>query len=125
MNEIIQSMNTPAYPEDADLEQLRTSIRESLEKTDKGVSLAQSPEARLKPRERELVLDWLGKVSSALKKRAVTILQKVIEKLRHPTMRKTMTEKIREQARPSVRKILEEHRQTIHQNTHRSPPMER
>lgn len=36
MNEIIQSMNTPAYPEDADLEQLRASIRESLEKTDKG-----------------------------------------------------------------------------------------
>lgn len=92
---------------------------------DKGMILAQSPETRLKPKERELVLDWLGKVSSTLKKRAAMILQKVIEKLRHPTMRKTMTEKIREQAKPSVGKILEEHKQTIHQNTHRSPPMER
>ena len=107
------------------IDAIHTTQEETQRVLDKGVSLAQSPETRLKPRERELVLDWLGKVSSALKKRAVTILQKVIEKLRHPTMRKTMTEKIREQARPSVRKILEEHRQAIHQNTHRSPPMER
>jgi hypothetical protein len=125
---VLDAVSDAAYQEAVKvvaIDAIHATQEETQRVLDKGVSLAQSPETRLKPRERELVLDWLGKVSSALKKRAVTILQKVIEKLRHPTMRKTMTEKIREQARPSVRKILEEHRQTIHQNTHRSPPMER
>lgn len=125
---VLDAVSDAAYQEAVKvvaIDAIHVTQEETQRVLDKGVSLAQSPETRLKPRERELVLDWLGKVSSALKKRAVTILQKVIEKLRHPTMRKTMTEKIREQARPSVRKILEEHRQTIHQNTHRSPPMER
>ena len=125
---VLDAVSDAAYQEAVKvvaIDAIHATQEETQRVLDKGVSLAQSPETRLKPRERELVLDWLGKVSSALKKRAVTILQKVIERLRHPTMRKTMTEKIREQARPSVRKILEEHRQTIHQNTHRSPPMER
>ena len=125
---VLDAVSDAAYQEAVKvvaIDAIHATQEETQRVLDKGVSLAQSPETRLKPRERELVLDWLGKVSSALKKRAVTILQKVIEKLRHPTMRKTMTEKIREQARPSVRKILEEHQQTIHQNTHRSPPMER
>ncbi len=125
---VLDAVSDAAYQEAVKvvaIDAIHATQEETQRVLDKGVSLAQSPETRLKPRERELVLDWLGKVSGTLKKRAATILQKVIEKLRHPTMRKTMTEKIREQARPSVRKILEEHRQTIHQNTHRSPPMER
>ena len=125
---VLDAVSDAAYQEAVKvvaIDAIHATQEETQRVLDKGVSLAQSPETRLKPRERELVLDWLGKVSGTLKKRAATILQKVIEKLRHPTLRKTMTEKIREQARPSVRKILEEHRQTIHQNTHRSPPMER
>ena len=89
----------------------------------------QSPEVKLKQKERDLITDWLGKVSNTLRKRAMTILQTVIEKLQHPTMRKAMTDRIKEQAGPSVRKILEEYRQNNHQNTkrsnHRSHSMER
>ena len=125
---VLDAVSDAAYQEAVRvvaIDAIHATQEETQRVLDKGMILAQSPETRLKPKERELVLDWLGKVSATLKKRAATILQKVIEKLRHPTMRKTMTEKIREQAKPSVRKILEEHQQTIHQNTHRSPPMER
>lgn len=125
---VLDAVSDSAYQEAVKvvaIDAIHATQEETQRVLDKGMNLAQSPETRLKPRERELVLDWLEKVSSALKKRAATILKKVIEKLRHPTMRKSMTEKIREQARPAVRKILEEHRQTIHQHTHRSPPMER
>ena len=56
---------------------------------------------------------------------SVTILQKVIEKLRHPAMRKAATERIKEQAKPSVRTILRENQETIQQNKHRSHQEER
>lgn len=124
---VLDAVSDAAYQEAVRvvaIDAIHAAQEETQRVLDKGMILAQSPETRLKPKERELVLDWLGKVSTTLKKRAVTILQKVIEKLRHPTMKKAMTEKIREQARPSVRKILEESK-TIHQNTHRSHPMER
>ncbi len=125
---VLDAVSDAAYQEAVRvvaIDAIHATQEETQRVLDKGMILAQSPETRLKPKERELVLDWLGKVSATLKKRAATILQKVIEKLRHPTMRKTMTEKIREQARPSVMKTLEENKQTIHQNTHRSHSMER
>ncbi len=125
---VLEAVADAAYQEAVKvvaIDAIHATQEETQRVIDKGMNLAQSQETRLKPKERELVLDWLGKVSNTLKKRAVTILQTVIEKLRHPTMRKSMTEKIREQATPSVRKILEEHRQTIHQNTHHRHQEER
>ena len=107
------------------IETIHATQEETQRVLDKGIRLALSPETRLRQKERELIMDWLGKVSNTLKKRALTILQTVIEKLQHPTMRKAMTDRIKEQARPSVRKILEEYRQTINQGKHRSHSMER
>ena len=76
--------------------------------------LAQSPESGLKQKERDMVQSWLEKVSNTLKKRATTILEKVIGFLRGQPVREAARHRIREQVRPAVQKILQEHRQKIH-----------
>ena len=95
---------------------------------DKGINMVQSPETKLKQKDRDLVSEWLARVSSTLKKRAMTILKKVIEKLQLTTARSASIAQIKEQAKPSVRQLLEEHKQTIDSvqpSKHRSHQVER
>ena len=95
----------------------------------KGMRLVQSPETKLRQKERDLVMDWLEKVSNTLKKRAKTILENVVGILRGQPAREAAKQRIKEQARPSVISILEGFRQRTdqnpHQNKHRGHSLER
>ena len=95
----------------------------------KGMRLVQSPETKLRQKERDLVMNWLEKVSNTLKKRAKTIFENVIGVLRGQPAQEAAKQRIKEQARPSVISILEGFRQRTdqdpHQSKHRSHPLER
>ena len=95
------------------IEAIKATQEETQRVLDKGMSLAASPETRLKPKERDLVQSWLDRVSNTLKKRAMTILEKVIGFLRGQPARESARRRIREQARPAVQEVLEEHQQKI------------
>lgn len=85
----------------------------------KGMSLVQSPETRMKPKERDLVMNWLEKVSNTLKKRTKTIFENVLGFLLRQPVREAARQRIREQVRPSVIKILEEYHQNAHAGSNR------
>ncbi len=84
----------------------------------KGMSLVQSPETKMKQKERDLVMNWLEKISNTLKKRTKTILENVLGFLRGQHVRGAARQRIRDQARPSVIRILEEYHQ---QDNHAVP----
>ena len=92
---------------------------------EKGIALVQSPETRLKQKERDLVQSWLEKVSNTLKKRTMTIMEKVIGFLRGQPARERAKQRIREQARPFVERILDEYHPSTDHNKRRSHQMER
>ena len=96
------------------IEAIHATQEETQRVLEKGMRLAQSPESGLKQKERDLVHSWLGKVSNTLKKRATMILEKVIGFLRGQPAREAARQRIREQARHAVQKILQEHRHKIH-----------
>ena len=96
------------------IEAIHATQEETQRVLEKGMRFAQSPESGLKQKERDLVHSWLGKVSNTLKKRATMILEKVIGFLRGQPAREAARQRIREQARPAVQRILQEHRHKIH-----------
>ena len=64
----------------------------------------------MKQKEREAVVEWLGKAANTLKKRAKSIFEKVVEALRLPATREAAKAKIKEQARPSILELLQSHK---------------
>lgn len=102
------------------IEAIQATQQETQRVLDKGMSLAQSPETKLRQKERDLIMNWLEKASNTLKKRAKTILENVISHLRGQPAREAARQRIRKEAKPSVIRILEEYHQNNH--TQRSSP---
>ena len=77
---------------------------------EKGRQQVMSLETKMKQKDRELVADWFGRAANTLKKRAKSILEKVIEALRLPATRDAVKAKIKEQARPSIIELLQNYK---------------
>ena len=106
-------------------EAIRETQKQDLLVLEKGKQKVMSPEFKMKQKEREIVVEWFDRAANTLKKRAKFILEKVVEALRLPAAREAMKAKIKEQARPFVERILEEHHLNTNPNKNRSHQAER
>ena len=107
------------------LEAINETQQEQLKLLDDQGAKVWSPETRLREKERRLIHDWLLDTADLLKKRAHSILEKVIKKLRNPTIRNSVKERFKTQAKPVVERILEEYHQKSNRKKHRSQEAER
>ena len=107
------------------VEAVRETQREQLRLLEHQDTKAMSSETRLRENERRLLHDWLVNTADLLKKRTHFILEIVIEKLHHPTMRISGKEKIKAQAKHIIERILEEYHQNSNHNKRRSHQAER
>ena len=67
---------------------------------------ANAPGARLREKERTLLLHWLSAARSAIKKSATAVFTRVVDALRKPEVSQAVKETIREQTRPSLLSAL-------------------
>ena len=107
------------------LDAIRETQREQLKLLDDQDARVWSPETRLREKERRLIHDWLVNTADLLKKRTHSILEKVIEKLRNPTIRNIGKEKIKAKTKPFVERIVEEYHQKSNQKKLHSHQAER
>lgn len=89
------------------IEAIRETQREQLHLLEQQDVRALSPETKLRDKERRLLHDWLTDTAKRLKQHTQPILQKVLEKLKLPDMRAKMKARIKEQAKPTVRELLQ------------------
>ena len=107
------------------LDAIRETQREQLKLLDDQDTRVWSPETRLREKERRLIHDWLVNTADLLKKRTHSILEKVIEKLRNPTIRNIGKERIKAKTKPFVERIVEEYHQKSNQKKLHSHQAER
>lgn len=92
-------------------EAIRETQEQDLMVLEKGRQQVMSPETKMKQKDRELVADWFVRAANTLKKRAKSILEKVIDALHLPATRDAVKTKIKEQARPSIIELLQNYKQ--------------
>ena len=67
---------------------------------------ANAPGAKLREKERTLLLQWLSAARAAIKDSTTAVFARVVDALRKPEVSRTAKETIREQTRPSVLSTL-------------------
>ena len=67
---------------------------------------ANAPGAKLREKERTLLLQWLSAARAAIKESTTAVFARVADALRKPEVSQTAKETIREQTRPSVLSAL-------------------
>ena len=111
---VLEAVADTAYREAVKVvaaEAIRETQEQDLMVLEKGRQQVMSPETKMKQKDRELVADWFVRAASTLKKRAKSILEKVIEALRLPATRDAAKAKIKEQAKPSIIELLQNYKQ--------------
>ena len=111
---VLEAVADTAYREAVKVvaaEAIRETQEQDLMVLEKGRQQVMSPETKMKQKDRELVADWLVRAANTLKKRAKSILEKVIDALRLPATRDAAKAKIKEQARPSIIELLQNYKQ--------------
>ena len=111
---VLEAVADTAYREAVKVvaaEAIRETQEQDLMVLEKGRQQVMSPETKMKQKDRELVADWFVRAANTLKKRAKSILEKVIEVLRLPATRDAAKAKIKEQARPSIIELLQNYKQ--------------
>ena len=111
---VLEAVADTAYREAVKVvaaEAIRETQEQDLMVLEKGRQQVMSPETKMKQKDRELVADWFVRAANTLKKRAKSILEKVIEALRLPATRDAAKAKIKEQAKPSIIELLQNYKQ--------------
>ena len=111
---VLEAVADTAYREAVKVvaaEAIRETQEQDLMVLEKGRQQVMSPETKMKQKDRELVADWFVRAANTLKKRAKSILEKVIEVLRLPATRDAAKAKIKEQAKPSIIELLQNYKQ--------------
>ena len=100
---------------------IQETQKQDLMVLEKGKQQVMSPEIKMKQKERERVVEWFEKAANTLKKRAKSIFEKVVEALRLPTTRDAAKQKIKEQAKPSIYKLLQTYKQKSQETRTQKP----
>lgn len=111
---VLEAVADTAYREAVKVvaaEAVRETQEQDLMVLEKGRQQVMSPETKMKQKDRELVADWFVRAANTLKKRAKSILEKVIEALRLSATRDAVKAKIKEQTRPSIIELLQNYKQ--------------
>ena len=107
-------------------EAVKAVQNEDIQVIRQGMDSVLSPERKMKEKDRRLVYSWLENATFALRKKAKTILERVVETLYLPAVREAAKARIKEQARPSIREFLQSYRQKSQEaRTQRPRPYER
>ena len=100
---------------------IQETQKQDLMVLEKGKRNVMSPEIKMKQKDRDLVLEWFEKAANALKKRAKSIFEKVVEALHLPATREAAKEKIKEQAKPSIYELLRTYKQKSQETRTQKP----
>ena len=100
---------------------IQETQKQDLMVLEKGKQQVMSPEIKMKQKDRELVVEWFEKAANTLKKKAKSFFEKVVEALHLPSTREAATEKIKEQAKPSMYELLRTYKQKSQETQTRKP----